>query len=294
MMTVRHACSKCSLSFTRRHNLKAHELTHTEERPYQCSVCEHRFRRAHDLKRHARAHSGERPFTCNVCQRSFSRADALVRHSHAHCLKFVKVDKRSSSARKLYEDPESGTRINLENDINVDTLVNGALSVENNVDSSTSASIETGRDGKKGSVNVDLDNNVNVSSSFSNNYGKAFEKLNQDPNPEITTNVNNDVNVDTQINVDTPQDNDTNEINVENEVNVENQITVENQINVEAPSSDSSGMVQIDKKKLAEMMSHILKLEIRVKALEEQCGNHQKNIALLLDLLKDKDHKVAS
>lgn len=79
----KYPCPQCSHSFTRRHNLKSHLLTHTLSRPFNCHICSSKFRRLHDLKRHEKLHTGERPFNCEKCGRRFARADALVRHMNS-------------------------------------------------------------------------------------------------------------------------------------------------------------------------------------------------------------------
>ncbi|KAJ2787715.1 hypothetical protein GGI15_000486 [Coemansia interrupta] len=71
----------CNKSFDRRYNLKSHEKTHTNERPYPCDICDSRFSRNHDLKRHKKIHTGARPFVCQFCGSTFARSDALSRHN---------------------------------------------------------------------------------------------------------------------------------------------------------------------------------------------------------------------
>ncbi|KAI8837109.1 hypothetical protein BC829DRAFT_355023, partial [Chytridium lagenaria] len=71
----------CGKTFTRRFNLRSHALVHSEQRPFACSHCSVTFRRKHDLQRHTRSlHSGSRPWTCNFCHLGFARSDALRRH----------------------------------------------------------------------------------------------------------------------------------------------------------------------------------------------------------------------
>jgi DNA-directed RNA polymerase subunit RPC12/RpoP len=77
----KYKCSDCNTEFTRHHNLKSHQLTHSQEKPFKCDDCDMRFRRLHDLKRHSKLHTGEKPHICTKCNRKFARGDALVRHT---------------------------------------------------------------------------------------------------------------------------------------------------------------------------------------------------------------------
>jgi len=74
-------CEDCNAEFTRHHNLKSHQLTHSKDKPFMCPNCDMRFRRLHDLKRHGKLHTGEKSYKCDKCGRGFARGDALVRHN---------------------------------------------------------------------------------------------------------------------------------------------------------------------------------------------------------------------
>ncbi|KAF9519284.1 hypothetical protein BS47DRAFT_1337522 [Hydnum rufescens UP504] len=49
-----------------------------------CNTCDGSFTRAHDLKRHQRSHSGDRAFVCRTCSSSFTRKDVLKRHIYRY------------------------------------------------------------------------------------------------------------------------------------------------------------------------------------------------------------------
>lgn len=77
----KYTCAVCDSTFSRKQNLKAHLVTHTEKKPYLCNHCGFSFRRPYDLRRHERIHTDEKPFTCMVCSKTFPRKDALNRHT---------------------------------------------------------------------------------------------------------------------------------------------------------------------------------------------------------------------
>nr|CDS27254.1 early growth response protein 3 [Hymenolepis microstoma] len=74
----------CEKRFARVDELKRHQRTHSDFRPYTCNVCDKGFTRSDHLITHRRTHTGEKPYSCQYCDRCFARSDERSRHLRTH------------------------------------------------------------------------------------------------------------------------------------------------------------------------------------------------------------------
>ena len=78
-----YLCEICSIGFKERYHLKKHVLfKHSDEAKEQCRVCGKRFKDSTAVRAHERTHSNDRPYSCPRCHKSFKTSECLWHHEN--------------------------------------------------------------------------------------------------------------------------------------------------------------------------------------------------------------------
>ncbi len=79
-------CRVCGKRFTKKKNVKAHVLTHTDtDTVYSCDKCEKTYKNIHSLTRHKKyIHDNPDAFACDQCDKRFTGQYDLTRHLQRH------------------------------------------------------------------------------------------------------------------------------------------------------------------------------------------------------------------
>ncbi|KAL7742715.1 hypothetical protein ACLKA6_013057 [Drosophila palustris] len=80
------ACSHpgCEKRFFTTHHMRNHSKVHTEQKNFVCESCGYSCRNKETLRVHLRSHTGERPFGCQVCEKRFPSHSGLREHMAMH------------------------------------------------------------------------------------------------------------------------------------------------------------------------------------------------------------------
>ncbi|XP_034482759.1 gastrula zinc finger protein XlCGF26.1 [Drosophila innubila] len=80
------ACVICGRRYKTRHDLKRHQLLHSNERNVACNYpgCEKRFFTIHHLRNHSKVHSEQKNFVCESCGYSCRNKETLRVHLRSH------------------------------------------------------------------------------------------------------------------------------------------------------------------------------------------------------------------
>ncbi|XP_069579884.1 zinc finger protein 627-like [Brachyistius frenatus] len=77
-------CEVCGKKFPNPSQYRAHQRSHTGEKPFHCDICGKSYRLKELLRDHRYTHSGETPYRCSLCCRTFSLATSFMRHRSIH------------------------------------------------------------------------------------------------------------------------------------------------------------------------------------------------------------------
>lgn len=77
-------CDMCGKSFMNESGLRAHLLTHNDDKPFMCQICSKSFKLSSTLKAHIKTHSEEKRYVCDECGKAFKKNCTLLEHKKHH------------------------------------------------------------------------------------------------------------------------------------------------------------------------------------------------------------------
>ncbi|XP_030297761.1 zinc finger protein 436-like [Sparus aurata] len=77
-------CEVCGKKFPNLSQFKAHQRSHTGEKPFHCDICGKSYRLKELLRDHRYTHTGEKPYRCTLCSKTFNLATSYMRHRSIH------------------------------------------------------------------------------------------------------------------------------------------------------------------------------------------------------------------
>uniref|UniRef100_A0A669B9B7 C2H2-type domain-containing protein n=1 Tax=Oreochromis niloticus TaxID=8128 RepID=A0A669B9B7_ORENI len=77
-------CEVCGKKFPNPSQYRAHQRSHTGEKPFHCDICGKSYRLKELLRDHRYTHTGEKPYRCSLCPKTFNLATSFMRHRSIH------------------------------------------------------------------------------------------------------------------------------------------------------------------------------------------------------------------
>uniref|UniRef100_A0A8D8T5W6 Zinc finger protein 26 n=1 Tax=Cacopsylla melanoneura TaxID=428564 RepID=A0A8D8T5W6_9HEMI len=91
-----YKCNLCG-QIERSKNDFLNHMRHCEGQFYDCDLCQERFTKKHAIREHMFSHTNERPYSCDFCQKTF----LLKRRLHLH-IRRVHILKLANNSKKIF------------------------------------------------------------------------------------------------------------------------------------------------------------------------------------------------